>query len=480
MSNILKYKSDNYLNNYGVVKNKIELIVLVGQLNNEKIIQPKKKIIRYKNFFDTHKKKSNIFEEISNGISSIENIKSMSFWIKNIFQQNNYDIITIKTSSTMFQLVKKDDIYILVKDANKPPISIKINVDEWSLLYMDFIEKNIMLNNQLIFNSDNINSAKPKNIKCIFHNDKESSIISMLDEIIFYNNSLYGDEQTIIHNYFLNMIQVKKLITNEIIDLNENIIKDIGNLIDSFEMYDSLKSSESSKSSEPSEPSEPFDPLNLSNSVDSSNFVDSSNYVDSLNRLDKYDMKIGTKEDYSKLFEQVKQTIEDESKNANIEILSNVNFLSEYSANIKKCTEIIIKMLNQKIKFKFDDKKYLKIILDSLEIIVQSYESINKFLNSLRNYEYFDFVDVNKELVEISCKINNLYNIEYEQTYTCIENCKYKIGTKFNFLWKFEESLLYFNYGLLVENLIIDDQIYLISHLDKTILIEKSLYLKNV
>lgn len=224
MTNIFQYKTGNYLNNYSIAKEKIELIVPIRQLKIDNMMklhsqtQLDKQSNIYANLFNKCKKiNSSIFEEISNGIRNISNIKSLSFWIKNIPEKNNYDIITIKMPNMMYQLVKKDDIYILIKNSNKPPIYIKINIDNWSLLYIDFTTKNIILNKKIIYNSNEYfltdltdlrysthltNSIELKNIKCIFHNDEELSIKLMLDEIIFYNDILSNEEQTIIYDFF--------------------------------------------------------------------------------------------------------------------------------------------------------------------------------------------------------------------------------------------------------------------------------------
>lgn len=224
MTNIFQYKTGNYLNNYSIAKEKIELIVPIRQLKIDNMMklhsqtQLDKQSNIYANLFNKCKKiNSSIFEEISNGIRNISNIKSLSFWIKNIPEKNNYDIITIKMPNMVYQLVKKDDIYILIKNSNKPPIYIKINIDNWSLLYIDFTTKNIILNKKIIYNSNEYfltdltdlrysthltNSIELKNIKCIFHNDEELSIKLMLDEIIFYNDILSNEEQTIIYDFF--------------------------------------------------------------------------------------------------------------------------------------------------------------------------------------------------------------------------------------------------------------------------------------
>jgi hypothetical protein len=414
LEKIIKKKNDEYLNYYTHLENKIEAIILIKNLNKKNI---KFTIIKKYNYWFKNDKNSIL--KICEYINNLINIKSISFWIKNMEDLNNFDLITITISNICYKISKKNNnIYLLIKNGNNLK-KININIDKWSLLVINLKTNNIYLNNIKIYQNNDINKNDENNIdnknnmaECIIYNDDNYIVKNFLDEIILYNNVLCDNDINYLYDIFTKMLDADKLINNDVISDNK---KKIDELLKIIEQTDT-------------------------------------------------DIKIGTLKNYEIIKKKIINLLDDKH-------LTEIKSLEEYSIGIKKCSDII-KLFDSVNNISYE--KYYDIILNSLKIIVESYELINNFIISFGTRE---FIKIDNKLIDISHKINELNSVKYSDVIK-YDEINYYIGNKFNFLWKFEESLLYFNYGLPNEFIKIKDKKYLKSHSNKSILIEESIYLE--
>lgn len=209
MEKVIKDKNDEYLNYYSNLEDKIESIISIANLenNNNQLFG----INKYNCIFEKNK---NSIVKICKYIDNLSNINCISFWIKNITDINNIDLITIQIPNLklFYKIVKNNEIYLLIKNNNNLQ-KIKINIDKWSLLVINLQSLTVYLNNCIIYEGNIFNDKnnKKNKAKCTIYNDKNFIVKKFMNEIILYNDILYDDDVYYLYNIFIKLTNIGKI-----------------------------------------------------------------------------------------------------------------------------------------------------------------------------------------------------------------------------------------------------------------------------